>query len=593
MSRRSGMLASLRIARRFRPYLAAERRRMVVVALLSLLVAGFEVLKPWPIKFLFDEALMPQHATRWSLGGVVAGCMLAALLLGLLAAVTQWLREIRLAEVGQQVTRSLRQQLFRHLTQLSPRFHAQHKSGDLLVRLMGDVPMLQQMLVESTVELATRTAIVVGTLAVMFAIDWVLAVAVLAAAPGLALLLAAAGRRIRVQVRKQRRKEGDLADFMHEAVAGTVLLQSLGREEDTAHRFAKSNRTSARAGLRSTRLAAGLALRVESLLSIMLAVALGLGAWRVTRGPPPTPGELLVFLSYVRGVLKPLRAVGKHGERVAKGTACGERILQVLDSDIDVLSPPGAPPAPVAPVELAFADVSFRYAPDKPALAGFSAAFRRGELSALFGPSGAGKSTVTALALRLFDPDAGTVQLDRVDIRTLDVPSLRARFGLCLQDTILFGETLRENLLLGRPDATDAELWAALQEAAAADVVRALPGELGARLGSSGTGLSGGQRRRLSLARTLLRRSPILVVDEPFAGLDRLAAERVHAALVARARDAIVIVVTHEVLRLDDFDHVVYLEAGRVVDEGRHVELLARHAGYARLAGHGVREAAR
>jgi ABC-type multidrug transport system fused ATPase/permease subunit len=590
--KKAGMLASLRVARRFAPQLAEERRRLAMVSGLSLLVAGLEILKPWPIQLLFDHALAPKRGSRWPTVQIVVGCMVAALLIGLAAAITQWRREIRLAEVGQQVTRGLRQLLFRRLTQLSPRFHSRHKSGDLLVRLMGDVPMLQQMLVESTVELLTRSAIVVGTLAVMFAIDWVLALAVLAVAPGLALLLSVAGRRIRVQVRKQRRKEGDMADFLHEAVAGTVLLQSLGREEDTAHRFARTNRTTARAGLRATRLAAGLALRVEGLLSVMLAVALGLGAWRVTRGHV-SPGELLVFLSYVRGVLKPLRAVGKHGERVAKGTACGERILQVLDSGIDVTSAPGAPPAPERPRELRFADVHFRYEPDKPALEGFAASFRRGELSALFGPSGAGKSTVTALALRLFDPDTGAVLLDGADVRTLDVPSVRARFGLCLQDTILFGESLRENLLLGRPEATDAELWAALEAAAIEDVVRELPGGLSARLGSSGVGLSGGQRRRISLARTLLRDSPILVVDEPFAGLDRNAAERVHAALVARSRDAIVIVVTHEVLRLDDFDRIVYIDAGRRVDEGRHGELLARHPAYARLAGRGAAEAAR
>jgi len=584
---RAELLGNLRIARRFWPQLAEHRRQIVLVGLASLAVTALEILKPWPIQFLFDHALAPAGPARWPLQDIVLGCMGAALLIGLSAAGAQWLREIRLAEVSQQVTRSLRQMLFRQLVQLSPRFHAKHKSGDLLVRLMGDVPMLQQMLVESTIELLTRITLVLGTLAVMAAIDWVLAVAVLAVAPALALMIAAAGRRIRDQVRKQRKKEGDMADFLHEAVAGTLLLQSLGREEHTAHRFARSNRTTARAGLRATRLGAGLALRVESLLATMLAVALGLGAWRVTRDTPEhlSAGELLVFMAYVRGLLKPLRAVGKHGERVAKGAACGERILHVLDSQVDVVSAPGAPAAPVQPALLELRDVRFAYEPGRLALDGFSAAFRRGELAALFGPSGAGKSTVTSLALRLFDPDSGAVLLDGQDLRGLEVASLRARFGLCLQDTVLFGDTLRENLLLGRPDASDADLWVALQAAAADDVVRALPGGLDARLGTAGGGLSGGQRRRLSLARTLLRDAPVLVVDEPFAGLDREAAARVHATLVARAREAIVIVVTHEVLRLEDFDRILLVHSGRVLDQGRHAELLARSPEYERLVG--------
>lgn len=587
MSARAELLGNLRIARRFWPQLAEHRGQLALVALASLAVTALEILKPWPIQYLFDHALAPVGAPRWPLRDVVLGCMGAALLLGLSAAGAQWFRELRLAEVGQQVTRSLRQLIFRRLVRLSPRFHARHKSGDLLVRLMGDVPMLQQMLVESTVELLTRTTLVLGTLAVMAAIDWVLAVTVLAVAPALALVIAAAGRRIRDQVRKQRKKEGHMADFLHEAVAGTVLLQSLGREEDTAHRFARSNRTTARAGLRATRLAAGLALRVEALLAIMLAVALGLGAFRVTRGHL-SAGELLVFMSYVRGLLKPLRAVGKHGERVSRGAACGERILHVLDSQVDVTSPPGAPAAPPRPAELELRDVRFAYEPGRPALDGFSATFRRGELAALFGPSGAGKSTVTALVLRLFDPDAGAVLLDGQDLRGLDVASVRASIGLCLQDTVLFGDTLRENLLLGRPEASDAELWAALEAAAADDVVRALPGGLDARLGTAGSGLSGGQRRRLSLARTLLRDAPVLVVDEPFAGLDAEAAARVHATLLERARGAIVIVVTHELLRLQDFDRIVLVQAGRVADQGRHAELLARSPAYAQLAGRAV-----
>lgn len=578
------LAGNLRIARRFWPQLGASRGQLALVGGASLAGAALELLKPWPIQFLFDHALAPQGPPRWPLRDVVLGCMAAALVLGLLAAGVQWLREVRLAEVGQQVTRALRQMVFRQLVQLSPRFHARHRSGDLLVRLMGDVPMLQQMLVESTVELATRTLLVLGTLGVMAAIDWVLAVTVLAVAPALALVIAAAGRRIRDQVRKQRKKEGHMADFLHEAVAGTLLLQSLGREADTARRFARSSRTSARAGLRATRLAAGLSLRVEGLLSAMLAVALGLGAWRVTQGHL-SAGELLVFLSYVRGLLKPLRAVGKHGERVARGAACGERILAVLDSRVDVTSAPGAPPAPERPAELELRDVRFAWEPGRPALDGVSLRFRRGELAALFGASGAGKSTVTALALRLCDPDAGAVLLDGADVRTLDVASLRARFGLCLQDTVLFGETIRENLLLGRPEASDAELWAALEAAAAGELVRALPGGLDARLGSAGAGLSGGQRRRLSLARTLLREAPILVVDEPFAGLDREAAARVHATLVERARESIVVVVTHETPRLADFDRIVLLQAGRKLDEGTHAELLSRRPEYARLAG--------
>lgn len=559
----SSWRATVQVARRFLPELSPHRGRIALVIALSVAVTAIELLKPWPLKWIIDHALMPRGGETLEPLQIVGAGTLIALVLAVGGAAAQYLREIQLASVGHQVTRGLRLMLFRHLAFLSPRFHARHKSGDLLVRLMGDAPMLQGMLVESAIELATRTTLVLGTVTIMVALDPVLALVVLAAVPLVLLTVRTAASRIRTAVRKQRGKEGVMADFLHEAVAGVALIQSLGRSEETVRRFARSNRKSTKAGLKATRLSAGLSLRVESTLGVALAAALGVGAWRVLEGHL-TAGELLVFMSYLRGTLKPIRSASKHSDRVARGTACGERILEVLDSHVDVTSAPGAPPAPDQPVELRFREVSFAYEPGQPALDGFDAAFRRGELTGLLGRSGAGKSTVAALALRLHDPQAGSVELDGVDIRTFEVRSLRDRFGLCLQDTILFGETIRENLLLGRPDAGDDELRAALRAAAAEDFVDGLPGGIDARLGSQGTGLSGGQRRRLSLARTLLRKAPVLIVDEPFAGLDRATAERVRVALAALADHRIVIVIVHENEYTDFFDRVVRLEDGRV-----------------------------
>ena len=581
-----GGLRSLSVARRFLPQVAAHKGRMLVVGLLSLAVTLLELAKPWPVQWIVDHALLPVDGSGTDAARVVWTGAVAALLISLLSAVAGYGRELSLASVGHQVTRAIRHRIFEHLTTLSQRFHARHKSGDLLVRLMGDAPMVQGMLVESSVELATRTLLVAGTLVVMLAIDPVLAVAVVVALPLLALVVRMASRRIHVAVGKARRKEGHMADFLHEAVSGAAVLQSLGRERDVVRRFARGNRTATRAGLKAARLSAGLGLRVELLLGAILAASLGLGAWRVLQSPDgnPSAGELLVFMSYVRSLLKPLRTASKHAERIAKGTACGERILEVLDSEVDVSAPPGAPPAPAQPSSLAFEDVRFAYEPGRPALDGVSVAFHRGEVAGLFGRSGAGKSTLAALALRLFDPDRGRVAVDGIDVRTLDLASLRSRYGLCMQDAILFGETIRENLLLGRPDASDDDLWAVLRETAADDFVRALPGGLDASLGSAGAGLSGGQKRRLSLARTLLRSPPILVVDEPFAGLDKPAVARVRDALLRRARQGIVIVITHEREHLDVFDRVVWLEAGRVRGSGRHDELVRHDHDYRVLA---------
>ena len=262
-------------------------------------------------------------------------------------------------------------------------------------------------------------------------------------------------------------------------------------------------------------------------------------------------------------------------KKVAKGTACGERILKVLDEENRVTSPPEAPPAPERPRELAFDGITFSYEDERAALTDFSARFRVGELAALVGRSGAGKSTAASLALRLFDPQKGHVRLDGRSLDELELNSMRERVGLCLQRTVLFGDTVRENMLLGRPEATDEEIWKALEQAGAAEFVQESPEGLDAELGAGGVGLSGGQMSRLALARTLLREARVLIVDEPFAGLDRVAAKRVSETLHKLAEERIVVVIAHDLENLELYDRIVFMERGQKVAEGSHAELLS------------------
>lgn len=565
------------IYRRFWPELRPHRAALGLVLAASALVAGLQVLQPWPIQWIFDNALAPDgpRPRPWSwyvwLGaGAYVAILLAHAALELVARLTT-------ATVGHYVARNLRYRVFQHLARLSPRFHARNKSGDLLVRLIGDVSMLKGMLVDASTELVMRGLWVGGTVAVMILVDPLLSAALFVMLPVIALIVRRLSTAIRAAVHKQRGKEGAMADFLHEAIAATDVIQSLGREEAIVHRFARGNRSAERAGMKAARLSARLGASVHSLLGVGVGLTLGLGSLRVVDGHL-SPGELLVFLSYVRGLLKPVRSASRNSERIAKGAACGDRLLEILDEEVAIRSAPDARPAPEQPRTLELVDVRFRYDGDRDALRGVTATLRRGELTGLFGRSGAGKSTLTALAVRLYDPDEGAVRLDGVDLRELELGSLRERFGVCLQRSVLFGDSIRENLLLGRPDATDEELWAALDEAGAAEFVRALPEGLDATLGSAGAGLSGGQARRLALARTLLRPAPILIVDEPFAGLDHAAAARVQAALHARARDAIVVVIAHERDWLEAYDRILFLEEGRLVGQGTH-ESLRRESG--------------
>ncbi len=573
--RRERWSESWRVASRFFQDLSERRWAMVWIALLSLGMAGLELLRPWPLKWVVDHALVPVGAVSLDPRQVIWLSVAIAALTAVGSAGIGYGREILLSGLTNGVTRSIRYRIFSHLSRLSPAFHARHKSGDLLVRLMGDAPMVTTMLVDAPVEIATRAVVVLGTVSVMLARDPWLTLTMGAAVPVLVLLVRWISASIRVAVKKQRRKEGDLADYLHEAIAATETIQALGRSEHVVRRFARTNRRSARAGVKASRLSARLSAMVESTLGIAVAGVLALGSFRVL-SQDMTAGELVLFLSYVRSLVKPMRATSKNTARISKGTACGERILAILEAEGFVSSAPGAPAAPSAPDELAFVDVSYAYAGGTRALQGFSARFRRGELSALVGKSGAGKSTVAALALRLFDPTDGQVLLDGRPLSSFDLASMRGRMGLAQQRTAFFGESVRENMLLGRPDASDEEIWSALEEAGASAFVAAMPGALDERLGANGVGLSGGQLSRLSLARTLLRRSPVLIVDEPFAGLDRGAARSVAETLRRLAQERIVVVIAHDLEQLDAYDHIVFMDQGKKLDEGRHAELLQR-----------------
>jgi len=569
--------------RRFADHLLKHRVRLLYVVALILVAVGLDLVRPWTIQWVLDNALAPDGPREWEPMFYIWTGAIAAALIVLLRSGATYASTLLATRVGHSVTRSLRNSIFRHLGQLPPSFHARHKSGDLLVRMMGDVPILKTMLVDSSVVIISRSVLIAGTVVMSFVVDPVTSTVIVCLLPTLVLTVRFIAGRLTQAVRKQRRKEGRMADFLHEAVDAHVLLQSLGRSEETAQRFAASNRSAARAEMRAARLGAMMSASVESLLGIALGVAIGLGSWRVISGHL-TAGELIVLISYIRTLMKPIRSAAKHADKIAKGSACGDRILAILDAPIEMTDPHDPIPVPSSANSLLFASASYMYHDGTIALQDVNARFMRGQLSALCGRSGAGKTTMAALGARLFDPTRGHVLFGGKDLREFSLQEYRDQQAFDLQEPILFGETIRENLLLGTPGASDEALLAACRLAAADGFLDDLPEGLDTVLEASGVGLSGGERRRLCLARTFLRDVPLVIVDEPFVGLDRIAATRVRESLQVLASDRIVIVITHETRELEHFDHVCFLEGGRVSDSGSHTDLISRNPSYARVA---------
>lgn len=575
----------------FRSHLAEERGPMAAAIGLSLAAVGMQLLRPWPIKLVFDGILIPEAGGTdpliSMLGDVRPLTLLGVACGGLLAISIFWGlfsygQAIVTARTGQSLVYGLRAHAYAHLQRLSLRFHQKRRRGDMLMRLTGDINSLRDLMVDSLVLAVSSVTLLVAMIAVLFAMDWRLTLTVLALIPVVALATFRFSFEIRAAARKQRRHEGRIASMVSEMLSGIEVIQAFGNEDHQESRFRRSNRRSQKAGLRTTRLEASMARIIEVLLACGTAVVLGYGVLRVRDGAL-TPGDLLVFSAYAQNSFRPLRRLARVSARVSKALVCAERVMEFLKTEPEVADAKGAKKVRHARGEIELRRTSFVYRGSSGrALDRVSLTIEAGSFVGLVGPSGAGKSSLLALLLRLYDPTDGKVLLDGRDLRRYRVRSLRAQCGVVLQEPLLFGGSLGENIAFGRPDASTAEIERAAERANLSDLLESLPNGLDTDVSETGSSLSGGQRQRICIARAFLRDPPILILDEPTFGLDAAAEREVLEALDRLARDRTAIVVAHRLATLRDADQIFVLHDGRLTARGTHQELLGSSEWYAR-----------
>jgi ATP-binding cassette subfamily B protein len=442
--------------------------------------------------------------------------------------------------------------------------------------------MLKETAVTAAMPLAVNTLVLAGMVGVMLWLDWQLALIALLPLPLLWLSTLRIGRRIQGVSRETRQTEGEMAATASESLAGIRTVQALGLEAGMERAFGTANAASLKQGVKSKRLAAGLERLVDLLVACATALVLFFGARFVIEGRI-TPGDLLVFLTYLKNTFRPVRDYAKYSARLAKATAAGERVVALLETRSEMPDRPGAPALAASGGALAFEGVRFGHG-GRPVLDGLSLSIPAGQSVALTGASGAGKSTLVGLALRLADPEAGRVRIDGQDLAEVTRESLRRAIAFVPQETVLFRASVAENLAVaaGR-EVSRAEIEAAARLAAAHDFVAALPEGYDTVLAERGATLSAGQRQRLSLARAALRDAPILVLDEPTVGLDAESEATVAAAIRRLARGRTTLLVTHDLALAPQADRVVVLAGGGVAEDGPHDTLVAQGGAYARL----------
>ncbi|MGI6657132.1 MAG: ABC transporter ATP-binding protein [Desulfobulbus sp.] len=586
-----------RIIRFLLPYLRGHRLLLVAALVALLLGTAARVLEPWPLKVVVDYVASSQpNVTLPDIPGFGERIQLAEIepfrlmflaalsLLGIVAlrAVMAYCSSIGFALVGHRMMTEVRIRLFRHLQGLSLSFHHKVKTGELTLRVISDVNMLQEVMVTAILPMLANVLVLIGMIGVMLLVNWRLSLLALAPMPLVWMLTLYFGHRIHAAIRAQRRQEGAMAATTSESLTAIRNVQALSLEGVFARVFADESRKSLKSGVRSKQLTANLERVVDVVVGLSVAIVLWQGGRLVVMGHL-SPGDLIVFLTYLKNTFRPLRTSVKHASRLARAVAAGERIIDLLDQKADIRDLPDSRPAPPFRGALCFDRVTFGYEPGHPVLRRVTLQIQPGQWLAVVGPSGVGKSTLVGLLLRLHDPEEGRVLIDGVDIREYKLASLRGQISIVLPGSLLFAASVRENIGYGARDASEEEIEQAARLANAHDFIMAMPEGYDTLLGERGATLSSGQRQRLAIARAALRSSSILILDEPTTGLDRANEQAVIDSITHLTQDRTVIMITHDLDLAARADQIAYLEGGKILELGGHAELLAKDGYYAEL----------
>jgi len=571
----------------FVPELRPER--MLVAGSTAALLVGvaLRLLEPWPLKLVLDHLLgRKSHRLpgidRWDPMALIGVVAVSYVVIVALRSASDYFKKVGFALIGNRVMGRIRGRLYRHMQSLSMSFHTKARSGDLLVRVIGDIKLLRDVVVTAMLPLVGSLLMLLGMVSVMLWMNWRLTLVSLAIFPLFALSSVRIGRKIHSAARTQRKREGAMAATAAEAISSVRLVQTLSLEEYFDNSFSSQNTKSLSEGVKTRRLAARLERTSEILIASSTALVLWYGA-RLALAGALEPTDLIVFLAYLKRGFRPLQDLAKYAGRLAKAAAAGERVAELLEMEPEVRERPDALEGPPFSGAVEFSSVYFAYDPAKPVLDGICFSVRPSQTVALVGHSGIGKTTVLNLLLRFYDPTGGSITIDGYDLRQLTLGSIRGQMSVVLQDTILFAATVAENIAFGAPGATAEEIVAAARLAGAHSFVEAMPQGYATLLGERGVNLSHGQRQRIAIARAAVRNAPLLLLDEPTTGLDEENERVVRQALQRLAAGRTTFLVTHQLRDAASADLILYLENGRILQRGTHQQLLASGRKYATL----------
>lgn len=556
-------------------------RALLLGSVLAVLQVVTKLAEPWPLGWLVDHTLTGQVNDAASIRSDLAVTIAALAAIVATGALLDYWSTRLLASAGLRVANDMRSRAFVHLHRLSLGFHQRHQVGDLTARVTADVDRAQDLMVQMLATLFPNLLLLAGMFLVMVTIDPLLTLLSLFTTPLLALAVHRSKNSLRMASRRARRADGAVASAASESLAAIGLVQAFTLERHQSGRFEKLSGDSLDAGVEAVRLQARFGPLVDGAGMVSTLIVLWVGASRVANGQMEL-GLLLIFLTYVGSLYRPVKALSKLTSTLTRGMAAAERIGEVLATEPEIHDRPNATLAPRFQGHIRFDEVTFSYGREL-VLDGVSFDIEPGETVALVGPTGAGKSTLAALVPRLIETGSGRVLIDGCDIRDYSVTSLRSQVSMVLQDTVLLRGTIRDNIASGRPGASRSAVELAAERALVCEFADRLPDGLDTVVAERGVDLSGGQRQRVAIARAMLREAPILILDEPTSALDALSEELVVAALKNLPSSRTTLIIAHRLSTVRRADRILVLDGGIVVEDGTHDTLLCRGGLYSQL----------
>jgi subfamily B ATP-binding cassette protein MsbA len=576
---RQSVRDGLRTYGRIVAYVNPYRRRLVLAALILVLVGLLTLVFPWAVQRLVDVVVAGQNAAQ--LGLIALALFGTFVVRSLLSIASTYL----LAWVGERVVVRLRRDIYEHLLSQSLGFFSEQRVGEIVSRISNDVLVIQYAVTGDLVGLLQQVVTAAGIVVVVGLMNWRLTALMALALPGMMLAAQLLGRQMRRISRLVQDTLADASATVEETMGGIRIVKSFAREDYEQARFSSKVTTLFDAAMRRTRLNAALGPLIGLLLYGCLVLVLWLGGREVLDGRL-TPGQLVGFLFYAVLLIGPLGGFASFYGQVNSALGATTRVFELLDAKPEIADAPDARPLPAVTGRVSFEGVGFEYDPRQPVLSDVSLEVEPGQVVAVVGPSGVGKTTLVNLIPRFYDPTAGRILVDGHDVRRVTLRSLRDQIGIVPQETLLFSDTVAANIRYGRLDATQAEIEAAARAANAHDFILAeLPDGYDTRVGERGIKLSGGQRQRIAIARAILKRPRILILDEATSSLDTESERLVQQALERLMRPdgaaprPTTFVIAHRLSTITNADQIVVIHHGRIVEQGTHQQLLAREGG--------------